>query len=98
MLALKIWTRKHQLRFPAFVQELSVIRALSPGNPISESFQALLQFLATDFATARLIDPANSNNIVSDLLSPHEKDRIAQTAEGALTAKTWPEILAQHHK
>jgi len=76
ILALKIWRRRHALRFPSFLMELAVIHA----RP--RDFRAMLHFLATDFLTTRLIDPGNSNNVVSDLLTEVEKLRIARTAEG----------------
>jgi hypothetical protein len=86
ILALKIWRRRHALRFPSFLMELAVIHALhrekSRNRPIEEQFTSLLRFLATDFPTTRLLDPANSNNVVSDLLTEVEKLRIARTAEG----------------
>lgn len=80
ILALKIWRRRHALRFPSFLMELAAIHALKPGPPIAESFPALLRFLATDFPTTRLLDPANSNNVVSDLITEVEKLRISRTA------------------
>lgn len=80
ILALKIWRRRHALRFPSFLMELAVIHALKPNRPIEEQFTSLLRFLATDFPTTRLLDPANSNNVVSDLLTDVEKLRIARTA------------------
>jgi hypothetical protein len=112
ILALKIWRRRHALRFPSFLMELATIHALSrkggdcppisknqsctnrnsapksAGCPleITESFPALLHFLATDFPTTRLLDPANSNNVVSDLLTEVEKLRIARRAEMSLGA------------
>jgi predicted nucleotidyltransferase len=76
ILALKIWRRRHALRFPSFLMELATIHA----RP--KDFRALLHFLATEFPTTRLLDPANSNNVVSDLLTEVEKLRIARTAEG----------------
>lgn len=82
ILALKIWRRRHALRFPSFLMELAVIHALKPNRPIEEQFTSLLRFLATDFPTTRLLDPANSNNVVSDLLTDVEKLRIARTAHG----------------
>jgi len=94
ILALKIWRRRHALRFPSFLMELATIHALSRKDgdcpPISknqsctESFPALLRFLATDFPTTRLLDPANSNNVVSDLLTEVEKLRIARRAAMSL--------------
>ena len=72
ILALKIWRRRHALRFPSFLMELATIHA----RP--KDFRALLHFLATDFPTTRLLDPANSNNVVSDLLTEVEKLRISR--------------------
>jgi len=81
ILALKIWRRRHALRFPSFLMELATIHALP------KDFRALLHFLATDFPTTRLLDPANSNNIVSDLLTEVEKLRIARRARLSLWGK-----------
>ena len=78
ILALKIWRRRHALRFPSFLMELAVIHA----RP--KDFWATLRFLATDFPTTRLLDPANSNNVVSDLLTEVEKLRIARRAKLSL--------------
>ena len=78
ILALKIWRRRHALRFPSFLMELATIHA----RP--KDFRALLHFLATDFPTTRLLDPANSNNVVSDLLTEVEKLRIARRARLSL--------------
>ena len=80
ILALKIWRRRHALRFPSFLMELAVIHALIPNRPIEEQFTSLLRFLATDFPTTRLLDPANSNNVVSDLLTDVEKLHISRKA------------------
>jgi hypothetical protein len=78
ILALKIWRRRHALRFPSFLMELATIHA----RP--KDFRELLHFLATDFPTTRLLDPANSNNVVSDLLTEVEKLRIARRASLSL--------------
>jgi predicted nucleotidyltransferase len=91
--ALKLWRKRNTLRFPSFLVELSAIRALEPHQPIAESFLNLLQFLSTDFPTARLTDPGNSNNIVSDLLTPEERVRISTTAQLSLRCASWVEIL-----
>ena len=93
ILALKLWRRRNALRFPSFLMELATIHALAPNRPISESFLSLLRFLATGFRATRLIDSANSNNVVSDLLTPDEKSRIAIAAAMSLRAPSWPEII-----
>ncbi len=91
--ALKIWRKRNALRFPSFLLELTVIRAINPSQSISNAFINLLTYLAADFTTASLPDPSNSNNIVSDLLTQEEKHRIAATAEISLRAASWPEII-----
>jgi hypothetical protein len=95
ILALYIWRRRHALKFPGFLLELAAIRALSSthGSIPSVRFLYILRWLAEDFPTARLTDPGNSNNIVSELLDPEEKARIANTAAHCLTAADWSTIL-----
>jgi hypothetical protein len=91
----KLWRRRQALRFPSFCLELAVIRALNRQitKSLNHQINQVLHFLATDFPTARLLDPANSNNVVSDLLTPEEKHRIAGLAEMSLQAPSWPHIL-----
>jgi len=90
---LKLWRKRNALRFPSFLVELCAIRALEPHQPFAESFLEVLHFLASDFADARLSDPGNSNNVVSDLLTPEEKGRISTTARLSLQCLSWSEIL-----
>jgi predicted nucleotidyltransferase len=54
------------------------------GAGIAARLKEVLNYLATGFPTARLLDPANSNNIVSGLLTPAEKLRIATAAQMSL--------------
>jgi len=93
ILALKIWRRRHALRFPSFLLELAAIRALAPGHDISKNFLSLLEFLAADFPSVRLLDPANSNNVVSDSLTLDEKLRIATAAAMSLRSPSWSGIF-----
>jgi hypothetical protein len=46
-----------------------------------------------DFATQPFIDPANSNNIISDDLIAAERRAIRAEAQAALSQKTWQEIV-----
>jgi hypothetical protein len=95
ILALKIWRRRHALKFPSFLLELAAIRALSDFTNTSAStrFLHMLCWLAEHLPAARLTDPGNSNNIVSGLLDPAEKARIANTASHCLGATDWTAIL-----
>ncbi len=51
------------------------------------------EYLRDRFLIVRVVDPANTNNIISDDLSLADKMKIAQAARQALNAKNWGEIV-----
>ena len=53
----------------------------------------IFEYLYNDFESTRLIDPANSNNIVSDCITLKEKQNIKKAALTALNVSTWEEII-----
>lgn len=93
--ALKIWRERNRLQFCSLYLELTVIHSLklryshakhSPSSAVglAGNFRRVLHYLADDFIHARVTDPANANNIISDHQRPEEKRVIAQTARMAL--------------
>lgn len=92
---MKVWRRCHSLEFPSFCLELAVLRALEglPRDQLSRNMVHMLEYLAGPFTDARLTDPANSNNIVSDDLSSGEKRATAQAAEHSLGRSSWFQVL-----
>jgi hypothetical protein len=92
---LKLWRNQKQLDFPSFYLELSVIRALAENRPsgLSNNVWSTLAYFRDKFTNARVVDPANTNNIISDDLAVAEKQRIASAAATALTAQNWSEIV-----
>jgi hypothetical protein len=93
--ALKIWKALHGLEFPSFYLELATLDALSGKRTVSvaENVWSALDYLATRFPSAVVIDPANSNNRISDDLTAAEKTAIASKAAGCRKAKNWEQIL-----
>ncbi len=93
--ALKIWRAQHGLDFPSFYLELTVINALhgKSSERLASNVLTMLQYLRDDFINATAIEPANSNNKLSDDLTVAEKKLIIQKAEACLKAKTWGEII-----
>lgn len=92
---LKTWRTLHNLRFPSFYLELVTLEALRSarrGNIATNTLQAL-EYLRENITTARFIDPANTNNIVSDDCTASEKSMIALQASASLEKKTWEEIV-----
>lgn len=93
---LKIWRKLNNLDFPSIYLELIVIDVLSnhtllssPGNNLWEVFD----YLQNNFVSARVVDPSNSNNIISDDLTLAEKQVIARAARTARTQSLWENII-----
>jgi hypothetical protein len=89
----KLWRNQMGLDFPSFYLELTVISALAyaRGN-LSQNVIAVFQYLRDSFPSARVVDPVNTNNIVSDDLSSAERAAIASAAKRAL-ASDWNQII-----
>lgn len=92
---IKLWRNQKGLSLPSFYLELAVIRALAfvGGGSLADRVWHALGYLATDFERARFVDPANTNNVVSDDLSASEKAIARTRAQAARAARTWEEII-----
>lgn len=93
--ALKIWRERQRLDFSSFYLELTVIDALwgRRGQGLAENVRRVLQYLADDFPRARVVDPANPHNVISDSYGPEEKRAIAMAARKALGMRRWQQVL-----
>lgn len=92
---LKTWRTRHNLRFPSFYLELAVLDALHNARhgDIATNVWRTLEYLRDNIKTARFVDPANTNNIVSEDCTALERVAIAQQANASLGKKTWEEIV-----
>jgi predicted nucleotidyltransferase len=92
---IKLWRNQKGLDFPSFYLELAVINALAGTyGTLAQNVLTVLRYLRDTFPAARIIDPANTNNIISEDLTAAEKGRVKAAAERALAAATWGEIIA----
>ncbi len=91
----KIWKHIHNIDFPSIYIELTVLDALydTSTNNLAANFLTVLTFLRDDFVSRSIIDPANTNNKVSDMLNKYEKEAIATQAKTSLNKSTWGEII-----
>lgn len=82
IMALKIWRERHFLDFPSIYLELLVIKALwgKKGGDWGNNFYSLLWYIAHNIEKVCVIDPANTNNRISDDLTLAEKKKIAAQA------------------
>jgi hypothetical protein len=92
---LKLWRTQKGLDFLSFYLELTVIEALRGHPSVSVAMNVLrvLHYIHQKFETARVEDPANTNNVLSDELTATEKSAIARAAGIAINAPTWQDIV-----
>lgn len=90
---MKLWRNQKNLDFPSFYLEMVVIEALRGSHgTLSQNVVRVLTYLRDTFMTARFVDPANTNNVISDDLTLVERSAIASRASMALT-QTWGDVV-----
>jgi hypothetical protein len=92
---LKIWRQLHNLEFPSFFLEMAVIDSLAyarTGN-LATNMLTCLDFIRDNIKTVRYIDPANTNNIVSNDCMATEKATIAAQAASSRAQSNWESIV-----
>jgi hypothetical protein len=92
---IKIWRHLNNLEFPSFYLEMVVIDSLSGCSytDLGGNVWKVLGFLSDGFTNRRYIDPANSNNIISDDINIFEKLLIQRSAQVSREKKNWNEIV-----
>jgi hypothetical protein len=95
IILLKVWRRLHSITFPSIYLELIVIEALKnkSKNDPANNFWTVLQYLRDDFIYKIVIDPANTNNIISNDLYQYEKEIIKRKAIKSLSQKYWKDVI-----
>lgn len=83
---LKIWKNAHALKFKSFALEILVIKALDgfEGTSLTAKTKKVLEFIETNVRTITLIDPANTNNNISDAIDDFKKIMLQGTASSSL--------------
>jgi hypothetical protein len=91
----KIWRRQKSIDLPSFLLEVATLLALQgrPRGYLGENLRCAFRYFALTFPVARIVDPANSNNIVSDDLTDKEKLMVARHAAIALRSAHWTDVV-----
>lgn len=91
----KIWRKINNLDFPSIYLEECVINSLSGyrlGNT-DANFLRVLDYLSANVVNARIVDPANYSNIISEDLTLAEKQLIRARAVFSRSQPTWQTIV-----
>ena len=97
---LKIWRELNIIDFSSIYMEYLALDILK-WKPLwvenlANNFRYLLTELSKDIWSPldkRIVDPANSNNILSDLLTTSEKNIIKNKAKLSISKKNWGDII-----
>jgi len=91
----KIWRQLHNLEFPSFFLEMTVIDALGYARheDLANNFLKCLIFVKDKIRTVNYTDPANTNNCISDLCTATEKTIIANQASKSLIQQSWKSVV-----
>ncbi|RYE07396.1 MAG: nucleotidyltransferase [Hyphomicrobiales bacterium] len=91
---LKLWRRQRGLDFMSFYLELTVIEALrNSKGTLSDNVWQVFRYLRDSFVGAQVVDPANTNNIISSDLTLAEKNLVRAAAVATLGSKTWQDVV-----
>ncbi|MBV7408220.1 hypothetical protein [Maritimibacter sp. DP1N21-5] len=95
IMLVKAWRNQKGLKFPSFYLELATIEACRGRKVghLSENFLATLAYIRDHIETATFIDPANTNNVISEELTLEEKRAVASAASVARRATNWNQIV-----
>jgi hypothetical protein len=97
---LKIWRELNKLDFPSIYMEYLTIGILSgkskDAKNLTDNFRFILQALSKNLSNplnSRIVDPANSTNILSNLLTLTEKKAIVSKAKLSIGQQYWSGIV-----
>lgn len=93
--AIKIWRNLHNLEFPSFYLELAVIDALKHQStaPLADNVLKALTYISQSITATRIVDPGNTNNVISDELTVSQKVALSLAAAKSLREPNWGQII-----
>jgi len=90
---MKLWRICHSLEWKTFALEQTVLRALEGQrkNDYGRCLIKVFEFIQNNILSIRLVDLANSNNVI-EMSQPIRKS-VQQAAINAIAAKYWTEVV-----
>jgi hypothetical protein len=92
---LKLWRFRHGVPMRSLAIELATAQGLlyNRQTSLEDRVWKVLGWLRDSFATFRFVDPANSNNIISDDISASDKSTIIGAATVSRSQRNWMQIV-----
>jgi hypothetical protein len=92
---LKLWNNQKKLNMKSFILEQLIRRAMDTvdGSSLDKNVIYIFDYIFKNIEEIRLVDPANSNNIVGEELDKTQRGQLTAHAKNALSASSWNEIV-----
>ena len=92
---MKLWRLRHGVAIGSFVLEIAIGQALynCRATSLEERMLRVIEYLRDSFPSARLVDPANSNNVVSEDVSRADKEAVRNAARKSRAQTSWSAIV-----
>jgi hypothetical protein len=92
---MKLWKKRKNVPIKTFILEHMIIEGCKgvSRNTLEPQLNAAFKYLEENITTKKIMDPANSQNIISNDITPEEKNRIRRLATQALDADSWSQVF-----
>lgn len=92
---MKLWKKRKSVPIKTFILEHLIIVGCKGirRTTLEPQLDAAFEYLIENITTKRILDPANSQNIISDDITHEEKNRIRGLANQASDADNWSQIF-----
>lgn len=91
---MKLWREKRSVPFrKSFLLEIMTIMGAGSTSNLEQHLNGAFSFIEQNIESRRILDPANTNNSLSDDISDIDKSRIRQAAKAALNANNWGSVF-----
>lgn len=92
---MKLWKKRKDVPIKTFILESCVIEGCKgyDRSMLESQLLAAFEYIRDNIQNTRIVDPSNSNNIISDDLSIEQKNRIRRLADQAIKAQSWSQVF-----
>lgn len=92
---MKLWKKRKNVPIKTFILEICVIEGCKgyDRSKLESQLLATFRYLRDNIQNTRMVDPANTNNVISNDLSKETKNRIRNLAIQAIDLQYWNQVF-----
>ncbi|MHA2009719.1 MAG: hypothetical protein ACXADW_05980 [Candidatus Hodarchaeales archaeon] len=92
---MKLWKKIKKVPIKTFILESCIIEGCKglDRSKLEPQLLTAFRYLCDNIQNVRIVDPSNSNNVISDDLSREQKNRVRNLAIQAIEAQYWRQVF-----